>query len=93
MTQEGDGQNLKAETDHILAVKREHENDLLLRPNVVGVGLGYRQTGGQTTDELALVVMVSHKLPQSTLDPADQIPLTLDGIPVDVQEVGEITVY
>jgi hypothetical protein len=25
------------------------------------------------------------------LDPADQIPPVIDGVPVDVQEVGEIT--
>ena len=93
MTHDRDEQNLKDATDRILAVKQLHEDDLLSKPNVVGVAIGFRQAGGQTTDTLALVVMVSHKLPQSTLDPADQIPLTLDGIPVDVQEVGEITVY
>lgn len=93
MTHEGDELDLKAATDRILAVKQVHEDDLLAKPNVVGVAIGYRQTSGQITDTLALVVMVTHKVPQSTLDPEDQIPLTLEGIPVDVQEVGEITTY
>jgi hypothetical protein len=93
MTHEGDELDLKAATDRILAVMQVHENDLLSKPNVVGVAIGYRQTSGRTTDTLALVVMVTHKLPQSTLDPEDQIPLTLEGIPIDVQEVGEITAY
>ncbi len=93
MTHEGDELDLKAATDRILAVKQIHEDDLLSKPNVVGVAIGFRQTGGQTTDTLSLVVMVTHKLPQSTLDLEDQIPLTIDGIPVDVQEVGEIAAY
>ena len=59
----------------------------------LGVAIGFRQIGGQITDTLSLVVMVTHKLPQGTLDPEEQIPLTIDGIPVDVQEVGEIAAY
>ena len=93
MTHEGDELDLKTATERILAVKQVHENNLLSKPNVVGVAIGYRQTGGRTTDTLALVVLVTYKVPQSTLDPEDQIPLTLEGIPIDVQEVGEITAY
>jgi hypothetical protein len=93
MTHNGDDLDLKAATDRILAVKHVYEDELLAKPNVVGVAIGFRQIGGQITDTLSLVVMVTHKLPQGTLDPEDQIPLTLEGIPVDVQEVGEITAY
>jgi hypothetical protein len=42
---------------------------------------------------LALVVMVTHKVPQSALSPEDQIPSSLEGIPIDVQEVGEISAH
>jgi hypothetical protein len=83
--------DLKAETERILAVKDIHEDDLLSKANVVGVAIGFRQKNGQSTDTLALVVMVSSKVPQSTLSPEDQIPVSIDGIPIDVQEIGEIS--
>lgn len=70
------------------AVKDSHKDWLLSRANVVGVGLGFRQRHGQSTGDLAIVVMVSHKLPPGMLDPQDVLPLELDGIPLDVQEIG-----
>ena len=93
MNQEADNQDLKAATERILAVKQVHEDDLLSKPNVVGVAIGYRQTSSLPTETLALVVMVTHKVPQSALSPEDQIPSSLEGIPIDVQEVGEISAY
>ena len=83
--------DLKAETERIFAVKDIHEDDLLSKANVVGVAIGFRQKNGQSTDTLALVVMVSSKVPESTLSPEDQIPVSIDGIPIDVQEIGEIS--
>jgi len=93
MTESPPGSDLKAETERVLAVKKDHERELLEKPNVVGVGVGFRQKAGALTDTVALVVMVSKKLPPSSLDPADQIPPVIDGVPVDVQEVGEIVAY
>lgn len=92
MTQNGAADDLKAATDKLLSVKRIYEDELLAKPNVVGVAIGYRQSGGKTTDSLSLVVLVSKKLPENSLNSEDQIPITLDGIPVDVQEVGEINI-
>jgi len=40
---------------------------------------------------LALVVMVTKKIPQRLLAPEDIIPISIEGIPIDVQEVGEIS--
>jgi hypothetical protein len=91
MSQSTPGSDLKAETERVLAVKNIHEGELLEKPNVVGVGVGFRQKDGTPTETVALIVMVSRKLPASLLDPADQIPPVIDGVPVDVQEVGEIT--
>jgi hypothetical protein len=91
MTLAEDDLDSKAETERILVVKRIHEDDLLSKANVVGVAIGFRQKDGQPTESLALVVMVSSKVPQRTLSPEDQIPVSLDGIAVDVQEIGEIS--
>ena len=73
------------------SVKRAHQAELLSKANVVGVGIGYRTIGGQRTDDIALVVMVSKKVPRIQLSPHDVLPDEIDGIPVDVQEVGTIT--
>jgi hypothetical protein len=77
-----------AEMERVRAVKRKHEKALLHKKNVVGVGIGLRQKGGRFTDQVVLTVMVSRKEPASQLACRDQIPSELDGVPVDVQEVG-----
>jgi hypothetical protein len=63
------------------------------KANVVGVGIGLRQTGGQSTGEPAIVVSVSAKVPMSQLTRGDMIPRELDGVPVDVQVVGELRAF
>ena len=76
--------------DRVRAVKSIYEADLMRKANVVGVGIGLRQTGGKQTGEPAVVVSVTHKVPISQLAAGDVIPRELDGIPVDVQVVGEL---
>lgn len=85
---EDDGKSL---IEQASAVKRAHQAELLSKANVVGVGIGYRTIGGQRTDDIALVVMVSKKVPSMELSPQDVLPDEIDGIPVDVQEVGTLT--
>lgn len=74
----------------IQAVKQKYQQMLLAKANVVGVGIGYRQHGGDRTRDVVLVVMVTQKVPAHLLPADDLIPRELDGIPVDVQAVGEI---
>jgi hypothetical protein len=80
-------------TEKIRAVRHAREKELMSKANVVGVGLGLRQRAGQHTAEPALVVMVSRKVPIEALSPWDVIPASLDGVPVDVQEVGELKAF
>jgi hypothetical protein len=72
------------------AVKVAHEADLMSKANVVGVGVGYRQRGGRQTDQVGLIVMVEKKLPKSQLSAKDLVPQEIEGVPVDVQEVGQV---
>lgn len=74
----------------VAEVKRAYQDELLAKANVVGLGIGQRQKAGQETGEPALVVMVTQKVPVSQLAPEDVIPRQIEGVPVDVQEVGEI---
>ncbi len=75
------------------AVKQAHEAELMGMPNVVGVGVGLRQQGGVTQDQVALVVLVRQKKPATLLTPEQVIPAELEGVPVDVQEVGDIGIH
>jgi hypothetical protein len=73
-----------------LSVKRRHERLLLRMANVVGVGVGYKQVAGEPTDEIAIIVSVSQKVPVAELRPGQGIPYRLEGVPVDVVEVGTL---
>ena len=76
--------------DWIRQVKAKYEAILLSKKNVVGVGVGFREKGGAATDQMALIVSVLKKLPANEVGIADLIPTELEGVPVDVKEVGEI---
>ncbi len=73
------------------AVKDAYTGILMSKPNVVGVGIGLHKVEGQRTGQVGLVVMVSHKVPPELLAPEDRIPEEIDGVPVDVRDVGEIS--
>lgn len=79
-----------SELDWIKEVKARHEADLLRKRNVVGLGVGRREVGGQMTDQLCLMVMVDRKVPLKELAPEDRIPSEIEGVCVDVQAVGRI---
>ncbi len=81
---------LSEELERMRTVRAAHEADLMRKANVVGVGIGLRQRGGEATGEPAIIVSVTHKVPLSQLAPGDVIPRELEGLPVDVQAVGEL---
>ncbi len=72
------------------AVKDAYTNFLMAKPNVVGVGLGLHRVEGQRTGQVGLVVLVTHKVAKELLAPDELIPEQIEGVPVDVREVGEI---
>src|SRR5713101_7128784 len=59
-----------------------------LRQNVVGFGVGEKLREGQGTGQLALMALVTHKVPRDALSEADLVPSNLQGMPTDVIEVG-----
>ena len=56
----------------------------LTKPGVLSLRPGYEEVGGLMTDRPAIVATVARK--QADLPPADQLPESVDGIPVDVRE-------
>jgi hypothetical protein len=59
-------------------VQTKYTNELMQQPHVVGVGIGLLSSG-----EVGLVVMVDQAAPET------QIPAELDGVPVEVREIGQ----
>jgi hypothetical protein len=68
------------------AVQKRHEAWILGLPNVVSVGIGER------SGRSVIQVGVTRKVPISELRPDEVIPSTLEGVEVDVAEVGSVTV-
>ena len=78
---------------HALDVKRRHEAELLGKPNVVAVGVGYRTRSGQPTSEVCIVVSVTRKIPDADLKRSEALPRTLEDVPIDVVESGVIRAW
>lgn len=70
--------------------KEKFGSELLEKKNVIGIGIGLRQKDGEVTEEVVLVVMVRQKVSSSELRSKDQLPQEIGGVPIDVQEIGEI---
>lgn len=77
--------------EHALQVKSRYENELMNKPNVVGVGVGVMSQDRVRGDEACIVVMVDKLIPTAELAPQDRIPTELEGVYVDIQEVGRLS--
>ncbi len=69
-------------------VQAKYANDLMSKPHVVGIAVGYTAQNGVSSSSIGVIVMVDQKIPFDQLEPEEQIPSQLDGVPVDVQETG-----
>ncbi|UCE05415.1 MAG: hypothetical protein JSW07_17640 [bacterium] len=74
-------------------VKTYHVKTLTKKLNVNGVAVGHKIVAGKDTGELCVKVFVKKKMAKSELLSKDLVPLTIDGVPTDVKEVGEIVAF
>jgi hypothetical protein len=68
------------------AVKERAALRLRRYPNVVGVGVGYKEVRGQLTPTVSVRVYVRKKVPEQDLQANQVVPKELSGIPTDVIE-------
>lgn len=87
------GDNTQEQIRYASEVKARHEAELMNRPGVIGVGVGLREHEGIATGEVAIVVLVERKRPLDELPPGEVLPDAVEGVPVDVVEVGRIDAY
>ena len=76
------------EFNGLAGTQATHEHTLLDKPNVVGVALGNKYTNGVDTGEKGISVLVESKVREHLLGADELIPRTVDGVALDVQEVG-----
>ena len=84
---EGD---LAAEDPQLTKVIAGHQEELLSRPNVVGVAPGFRSIRGTPTGERCIVIYVTKKIPSIELSSEAVLPQEIDGVRVDVVEIGDV---
>lgn len=77
----------------VFQAKAQVEEDLLAKPNVVGVAVGYKGDKTATEGELSVVVLVERKLPLAALSASEVVPKQVDGVRTDVFEVGYLRAY
>ena len=79
-----------AEIAQVRQAKDAHKGELMGLPNVVGVGVGFKESHGVRTDEVSVVVLVERKLPRAALNVNDLVPKAVSEVRTDVVEVGEL---
>lgn len=90
MSAENPERDLRAQTEQISVVLENHREELLAKPHVIGVAVGFQKQAGLSTQNLALVVLVDAKVDPAGLEAGESIPATIDGVLVDVQEIGPL---
>lgn len=78
----------------VLIAKNYYKPYALAKPNVIGIGMGYRTTGGKKTKDEAVVVFVEKKMTPAALSGKDMIDshVIIKGVPtpIDVVELGKV---
>ncbi len=66
------------------------QSRILRMPNVIGVGVGYKQVGLTRTEKPAIIVFVEKKLPAAELSRSEKLPGKINGLETDVIEIGRV---
>jgi hypothetical protein len=69
-----------------VSAKQRVVDELLARPGVNAVDVGFKYVKGKQTDQVAIRVHVASKKPMSRVAKGEQIPDEIDGFPTDVIE-------
>lgn len=66
------------------------QNRILKMPNVVGVGVGFKQVGLNRTKKPAIIIFVEKKVPDANLLRGQKVPDKINGLETDVIEIGQV---
>lgn len=82
--------------ERAVAVQKKYEPMLLAMPNVIGVGVGSIHLDEDDVDEIGLIVMVdpgTRPITGDTAQAVSELPHRLDGVVVQIQEMGPFTAF
>jgi len=79
-----------AQPSRVADVRSRHESELLRYPHVIGISEGVRTKQGKPTGEHCLIVFVDQKIPADQLNQNEILPMEIEGVPLDVVEVGRV---
>ncbi len=85
-----------AAVERAIAVQKKYESILLAIPSVIGVGVGSIHLDEDNTDEIGVIVMVdpsTRPLTGEVEQAISELPKRLDGVAVQVQEMGSFTAF
>ncbi|MGV2437494.1 MAG UNVERIFIED_CONTAM: hypothetical protein LVT10_23465 [Anaerolineae bacterium] len=77
--------------DYIATIQEKYANELLQKPNVIGIGMGMVKSATAETEELGIVVMLSAEQPHNLSD-AERMPKRLEGVTVEVRVLGTFSI-
>jgi hypothetical protein len=75
--------------EQVFQAQAAHQDELLAKPNVVGVAVGRKNLTG----ELSVVTLVEQKKPLAALSAEEAVPKQVDGVRTDVIEVGYLRAF
>ncbi len=75
------------------AIYQQVVAEFFQRRNVIGVGIGYKNSEGQATGDLSLIISVTEKLPLEQLAAQDLIPKVFHDLLTDVVETGRFRAF
>ena len=78
------------DVNRIRSVLKSNRRQLFDRANVVATGIGYKEIGGATTDQLCIICSVKEKVPAERLPAQEMLPAAVDNTPTDVIQTGVI---
>lgn len=77
--------------------RKKNERSFFEKQGVVGVGTGFKEKGGLSTDQLSLRVYVAKKIAPNNLAASDAVPSSIStqgmDIPTDVIEIGQVLAH
>jgi hypothetical protein len=78
------------DVNRVRSILSTNRRQLLQRANVVATGIGFKETGGEKTDQLCIVCSVKEKLPPARIPAGEMVPASIDSTPTDVIQTGVI---
>lgn len=76
-----------------LRTLKRTRNFFLNKMNVIGVGAGMKQVGGERTSQPSIIIFVEKKIKEEDLPRSEIVPGKINGVPTDVIEIGRVRLF